>query len=237
MALSTYTELQASVANWLNRVDLTSDIVDFIALAEAKMNHGIAIDPDRTISLRVDEMKTSTTVLIGTTDDDVTRTVFPIPSDLLDLEEIRPTGTWDGDDGDEVVTALSPAKPYLERVSNHRLESWVVGAGWPAFFSNDPTGDNWNIWPRTANYQITAWYWEDVPALASNPTSEILTRYPDVYLYGALQEAEAFLKLENTTWRKQFIAAIASANQMTKRKSWAGSDLRTRNPYGWSRVI
>ena len=37
MALSTYTELKASVADWLNRTDLTSVIPDFIALAEAQI--------------------------------------------------------------------------------------------------------------------------------------------------------------------------------------------------------
>ena len=36
MALTTYTELKASVADWLNRTDLTSAIPDFITLAESK---------------------------------------------------------------------------------------------------------------------------------------------------------------------------------------------------------
>lgn len=38
MALSSYTDLQASIASWLNRDDLTAAIPDFIALAEADMN-------------------------------------------------------------------------------------------------------------------------------------------------------------------------------------------------------
>ena len=38
MALTTYTELQAAVASWLHRTDLTSVIVDCIALAEEKFN-------------------------------------------------------------------------------------------------------------------------------------------------------------------------------------------------------
>jgi hypothetical protein len=38
MALSTYTDLQASVASWLHRTDLTSVIVDCILLAEEKFN-------------------------------------------------------------------------------------------------------------------------------------------------------------------------------------------------------
>lgn len=38
MAVSTYAELLASIAGWLNRDDLTSRIPDFVTLAEAKLN-------------------------------------------------------------------------------------------------------------------------------------------------------------------------------------------------------
>jgi len=38
VAITNYTELQAAVANWLGRGDLTSRIIEAIALAEAKMN-------------------------------------------------------------------------------------------------------------------------------------------------------------------------------------------------------
>lgn len=38
MALSTYSDLASSVADWINRSDLTARVPDFIALAESKMN-------------------------------------------------------------------------------------------------------------------------------------------------------------------------------------------------------
>ena len=37
MGLSTYTEVKTSIANYLNRDDLTSIIPDFISLAEKKV--------------------------------------------------------------------------------------------------------------------------------------------------------------------------------------------------------
>ena len=37
MAITTYSELKTSVANWLNRDDLTATIPDFISLAEARI--------------------------------------------------------------------------------------------------------------------------------------------------------------------------------------------------------
>jgi len=38
MAITTYVELQAAVANWLDRSDLTARIPEFVTLAEAQMN-------------------------------------------------------------------------------------------------------------------------------------------------------------------------------------------------------
>jgi hypothetical protein len=43
MALSTYDELRASVASWLNRTDLTDQIPDFIAIAEARMQSDLRL--------------------------------------------------------------------------------------------------------------------------------------------------------------------------------------------------
>ena len=37
MALTSYSELKSSLADWLNRDDLTSVIPDFISLAEAQI--------------------------------------------------------------------------------------------------------------------------------------------------------------------------------------------------------
>lgn len=54
MSISTYADLQTSVASWLHRDDLTALIPDFITLAEAKLN--------RRLRLRAQETKTTGTV-------------------------------------------------------------------------------------------------------------------------------------------------------------------------------
>jgi hypothetical protein len=43
MSLATYDELKSSVANWLNRTDLTAEIPDFIKLAESRIAHEVRI--------------------------------------------------------------------------------------------------------------------------------------------------------------------------------------------------
>ena len=41
MAITNYTELKSSLADWLNRSDLTTVIPDFITLAESQFNREI----------------------------------------------------------------------------------------------------------------------------------------------------------------------------------------------------
>ena len=54
MAISTFTELKASIANWLNRADLTTEIVDFIKLAEGRFNRELRCDDmDETAALTI----------------------------------------------------------------------------------------------------------------------------------------------------------------------------------------
>ena len=43
MSLSNYSDLKASIANWLNRDDLTTEIPDFIALTESRLAHELRI--------------------------------------------------------------------------------------------------------------------------------------------------------------------------------------------------
>ena len=49
MAISTYSELQTAVANWLDRDDLTARIPEFIVLAEARYNRELRIRGMETI--------------------------------------------------------------------------------------------------------------------------------------------------------------------------------------------
>lgn len=57
MAITTYSELQTAVGNWLNRTDLSSRIPEFIALAESRLN--------RRLRLRVMEDDETLTGVVG----------------------------------------------------------------------------------------------------------------------------------------------------------------------------
>lgn len=72
MALDgTYSGLQASVADWLNRDDLTSQIADFIAMATDRLS----------LDLRVAEMETTETNAF-------TDGVVTLPTDCIELRQV-----------------------------------------------------------------------------------------------------------------------------------------------------
>jgi hypothetical protein len=81
MSITTYSELQDSVAGWMHRTDLTFYIPDFITLAEAKFNR----------KLRVRQQETDFT---GTP----TSYEIAIPSDFLSFRKL-----WRTSDKEELV--------------------------------------------------------------------------------------------------------------------------------------
>jgi hypothetical protein len=75
MAISTYAELQTACANWLSRVDLTSRMPEFIALAEAKIQ--------RTLRVRQMEERVTATATEW----------MSLPTDYIEMRNIKITGT------------------------------------------------------------------------------------------------------------------------------------------------
>jgi hypothetical protein len=71
MALANYTDLQAAVASWLARSDLSSQIPDFITLAEAKLNR----------VLRTRQMEQRSTA--------VATEYMALPDNFLELRDIQ----------------------------------------------------------------------------------------------------------------------------------------------------
>src|ERR1044072_317852 len=100
MPLDTYANLCATVARWLERSDLSADIPDFIALAEAKIN-------DR---LRVFQMESTATLTGG---------FITLPPTVI-VDEITGADLTDEDSGailtDETVAVSTMTLPddFLE---------------------------------------------------------------------------------------------------------------------------
>jgi len=166
MALSNYTELKASVADWLNRTDLTGVIPDFIALAEAQIER----------TLRTRQMMVRATASIDTE-------YSAVPADFLETKSIKLNTNPVTSLTFETVDALDSLK-----------STTYISTGKPQFFSI--VGGQIRVLPvPDSTYTAELIYYAKLSKLSStNATNWLLTQAPDVYLYGSLMQAAPYLK-------------------------------------------
>lgn len=164
MSITTYAELQSSIADWLLRDDLTSVIPTFISLAEAKFNRRIR--DYRMVKRATAEVDTA---------------YFAIPSD------------WQENIRFQLNTSPITTLEYVTPDQAAEEKRLYNTSGRPAFFTM--IGDEFQIVPApdsTYNAELT--YYAKIPALSGSNTSNwLLTKAPDIYLYGALMEAAPYL--------------------------------------------
>lgn len=164
MSITTYAELQSSIADWLLRDDLTSVIPTFISLAEAKFNRRIR--DYRMVKRATAEVDTA---------------YFAIPSD------------WQENIRFQLNTSPITTLEYVTPDRAAEEKRLYNSSGRPAFFTmiGDefqivPAPDS--------TYDAELTYYSKIPALSGSNTSNwLLEKAPDMYLYGALMEAAPYL--------------------------------------------
>jgi hypothetical protein len=223
MALDgTYAGLKASIADFLNRTDLTEAIPDFIVLAEAQMarrfvsraRDGMPI-PRRLVQ-RVDVSLTQGTEY------------FPVPDDFQgSLELILQS--------DPIIELA-----FLETSALQREKKRALWTGAPRWYG--VVGGQFQLYPVADQaYSAEQTYIGRALALSdANPGNWVLSDYPDAYLYGALTAAAPYLKDDDrvTMWGTLFSTAvddICNADPMPTDKSLLRSDVpRGRHRGGWN---
>jgi hypothetical protein len=199
MALSNYTDLQASVASWINRADLTSQIPDFIAIAESF----IADD------VRVREMLVSDTLVTVPGQD-----YIDLPDGWLEFENIL------GVDGlpMEYVTPLklrADAPLYAgSRLKYYSVEGERLLLG--------------NVQDTAQNIPVS--FYKQLDPLSVTPTNFLLTKRPQIYLYGALAQAALFMidDPRAATWQGAYDAVVGKSKSADAVALSSGSTLRIR---------
>ena len=187
MALSTYTELKSTIANWLNRSDLTSEIAgDFIVLAEADFNS----------KLRIRQMHSQTTITI-------------------DAEtESTPTGFLQVRDFYILSNNDKYAMNYLSQAQMDSIKGTSM-SGLPVAYTI--LGSTFRFTPRPADsYSGILNFYKKFDALSvSNPSNYILTDHPAIYLYGSLFHASNFLggidPNQSQQWSQMYQTALERA--------------------------
>lgn len=165
MAITDYASLQASVATWLHRADLTAIIPDFIALAEAKMASDIDARP---MDISVTLACTAGNPLVA------------LPSDMLEMRRL--------------LLATDPSIVLKYATPDQIASDYPLSlASRPSVFA--VLGANLQLAPiPDSDYTLNLDYKQRIPALSvSNTTNWLLTAFPNAYLYGALCAAQPYI--------------------------------------------
>ena len=209
MALGTFTELKDAIADWLDRSDLTTRIPDFITLAEARLNRDLRIRPM--------EVRSTMETTSG-------QRYFNLPGGYLQMRNIQ--------------LNTNPIAP-LEYITPEMLDR-LYGSnatGKPRAYTL--IGDEIQLAPvPDSDYTLEMAFYEKFTPLgdgtAGTVTSNWLTtNAPDVLLYGALLEAEPFIKNDERIglWLNAYNGSIKKIQDADARDRHSGSAMRIRNIY------
>ncbi len=210
MALSTFTELKDAVADWLDRSDLTARIPDFITLAETRINRALRIRPM--------EVRSTMTTTAGSQ-------YFNLPGGYIQMRNIQ--------------LNTNPVTP-LEYITPEMLDRLYGSSttGKPRAYTL--IGDEIQLSPiPDSAYSLEMAFYEKFTPLGDGATggtvvSNWLTlNAPDVLLYGALLEAEPFIKNDErvAVWLNGYSNAIDKLQKADARDRHSGSAMRVRNIY------
>ncbi len=207
MALSTYTELKTSIANWLNRSDLTTEIADdFIKLTEADFN----------AKLRIRQMEQIDTVTINAETVTVptgfisVRSFYILSGNKYPLEYLTPSNLFETKGGSRTGRPRS----YTIEADNETEQ-----------FRFGPSPDT--------SYTGYLSYYKAFNALSdSNASNYILNSHPNIYLYGSLYHAANFLggidPDQKQNWLQMYIASMERCENNDKQDSYGGAPVTQR---------
>jgi hypothetical protein len=80
-------------------------------------------------------------------------------------------------------------------------------------------------------------YYQTIPALdTGQATNWLLTAHPDVYLYGTLVQAEAYLDNDARlpVWKRALDDGLLEIMEAGKRKRYGAAPIRLRSPVMWN---
>ncbi|UOF80806.1 hypothetical protein [Caudoviricetes sp.] len=206
MSFDSYSDLQTSIASYLARSDLTTQIPDFIKFAETRLRR----------ELRIRQML-STATLTATAG----TATLTIPTDFLEARDFVVNGN--------PVQPLNYVSPALYSrnsrgdVSGKPLDYTVLAST----FKLAPN-------PDTA-YTFTLTYYAAPAYLSASNTSNVfLTTCPDLLLYASLIEAEPFLMNDARVnlWGTMFDRSLASLTKSDQEGQYSGVPLVMRVSQG-----
>ena len=201
--MNTYSELQAFVADFLARDDLSTQIRTFVRLAEQRMS--------RELDIALLETTTQLAVTANTT-------TTALPTDLRSIREVAKIV-------DGVRTNLSYLTPaqYDVRIRD-------AGQTQTEFYTIVANNIKLAAVP-SADLTLELVYNEGVAQLSDSATSNtLLTRHGDCYLHGTLKQAFDFLQDEQRSvyHDAQFTRCLAEIDRDSDKQRYGNADLQIR---------
>lgn len=217
MALDTYANLQAAVANELARSDLTTLIPDFITRFEAKAKRSLK-----------DWLRATLTLTNITADTVLAATVGDVLSVAYN----------DGTSGaHNFILDLVSREDYQRWMESQSIPSSTAGQLAYVDVDADAGTTTLRFWPpATASGPIATLkveYVKLLPALSATQTTNALLREaPDAYLYGACAEAAKYLQHDERVplWESARDAAFKELRILTERRLYGGHPRRVSLP-------
>ena len=205
MPLTNYTELQTSIAEFLNRDDLAAKIPDFIVLAEAQMN----------AELRHWRMEKRATASLDSQ-------YTAVPDDFIQPVRFSITGAQISSLSQTDSKTITDLRTANNNPSGRPTEYSILDGSIEVY----PTPD--------ATYTLELLYYEKLDALNSgNPTNWVLTTYPNAYLYGSLLHSAPYLMEDQriNVWAQFYQKAIDDINQeaVNSKTAAAGRRIKIRS--------
>ena len=199
MSFTSYSDLQTTIAGYLARSDLTTQIPDFIRLAETRLRR----------DLRIRQMLKSVTTQTVAADSTV-----ELPSDFLEVRDFVVVGS-----------PVVPLNYYSPSAFNRNTRSWESGK--PKDYTVLAT--DFQLAPiPDSNYTVKMFYFAAPTFLSdSNTSNAFLANTPDALLYGALLEAAPYLMDDAriNTWGTMFDRAMASITRSDEQGQYSGVPL------------
>jgi len=199
MSFTTYSELQTAIAGYLARTDLTTQIPDFIRLAELRLRR----------DLRIRQMLKSVTTSTVAGDETV-----ELPSDFIEVRDFVVVGN-----------PIQPLSYYSPSAFNRNTRTWESGK--PQDYT--VLANDFQLSPiPNAVYTLKMFYFASPTFLSdANTSNAFLANVPDALLYGALLEAAPYLMDDAriNTWGTMFDRAMSSITRSDEQGQYSGVPL------------
>lgn len=201
MAITNYGTLKAAIADFLNRDDLTAVIPTFIDFAQDKINR---------------DLRTRQMIARATANIDSQYNAFP--PNFLQVRDIR------------LNTNPVQALEYVSSEQQNQERSRNATSGRPRLFS--VIGESFEVFPTPdTSYECEIAYYEKIPDMtADSDTNWLLTKSPELFVYGSLVHSAPYLKDEDkiVIWQTLYRDVFNSLTLEDEKSRFSGTTPRMR---------